>query len=194
MWKFLEKKNDIKTWWWDFLGTLNSKVQSNERLDCKFSTEIFSRFFPNVTLVITVWPDWTSYWTLGSFLMPVATINFPKSPSFLGTFGKGVKIYHFWATFKDHCRFFSAHTARQSFDLMKDFKPLPTYLPKLNTWQPIEPGANVIKIVIHIMQCCNKPLWLVRIRRWTWNSQSECFISAKHSYATLKPVYDICSR
>ena len=25
----------------------------------------------------------------------------------------------------------------------------------------------------------------------TWNSQSECFISAKHSYATLKFIYDI---
>jgi len=40
-------------------------------------------------------PDWLIYWTLGKFLKPLATINLPKSPTFLGNFGKGVKIYHF---------------------------------------------------------------------------------------------------
>ena len=34
------------------------------------------------------------YWTLDQFLKPLATINLPKSPTFLGTFCKGVKIYH----------------------------------------------------------------------------------------------------
>ena len=32
---------------------------------------------------------------LGNFLKPLATINLPKSPTFLGTICKGVKIYHF---------------------------------------------------------------------------------------------------
>ena len=43
----------------------------------------------------TVWPDWAIYWTLGKFLKPLAPINLPKSPTFLGIFGKGGKIYRF---------------------------------------------------------------------------------------------------
>ena len=39
--------------------------------------------------------DWAIYWTLGSFLKPLATINRPKSPIFLGYFCEGVKIGHF---------------------------------------------------------------------------------------------------
>ena len=35
------------------------------------------------------------YWTLGKFLKPLAAINLPKSPTFLGNFCKGVRIYHF---------------------------------------------------------------------------------------------------
>ena len=35
-----------------------------------------------------VWPDWAIYWTLGNFLKPLATINLPKSPPFLGNFCK----------------------------------------------------------------------------------------------------------
>ena len=58
-----------------------------------------------------VWPDLAIYWTLGNFLKPLATINFPKSPTFLGNFCKWVKIYHFWATFIDIWWFFSGHTA-----------------------------------------------------------------------------------
>ena len=33
--------------------------------------------------------------TLGKFLEPLVTIDSPKSPTFLGTFCKDVKIYHF---------------------------------------------------------------------------------------------------
>ena len=33
--------------------------------------------------------------TLGNFLKPLETKNLPKSPSFLGIFCKGVKMYHF---------------------------------------------------------------------------------------------------
>ena len=35
------------------------------------------------------------FWTFGIFLKPLATITLPKSPTFLGNFCKGVKIYHF---------------------------------------------------------------------------------------------------
>ena len=46
------------------------------------------------------------------FLKPLATIIFPKSPTYLSNFCKGVKIYQFsseisfWATFIDIWRFF----------------------------------------------------------------------------------------
>ena len=43
----------------------------------------------------SVWPGWAIYWTLGHSLKPLAAINLPKSPTFLGIFCKGVKIYHF---------------------------------------------------------------------------------------------------
>ena len=33
--------------------------------------------------------------TLGNFLKPLAAINLPKSPTFLGNFCKVVKIFHF---------------------------------------------------------------------------------------------------
>ena len=33
--------------------------------------------------------------TLGNFLQPFATMNLPKSPTFLGNFSKGAKIIHF---------------------------------------------------------------------------------------------------
>ena len=42
-----------------------------------------------------VWPDWAIFLTLDNFLNPLATINLPKSPTFLGNFYKDVKIYHF---------------------------------------------------------------------------------------------------
>ena len=31
-------------------------------------------------------PDWASYWTLGNFLKPLATVKLAKSPTFLGNF------------------------------------------------------------------------------------------------------------
>ena len=47
------------------------------------------------TLSWPVWPDWAIFCTLGNFLKPLATINLPKSLTFLGNICKGVKIYHF---------------------------------------------------------------------------------------------------
>ena len=41
---------------------------------------------------VPVWPDWAIYLTLRNFSKPVATINLPKFPTFLG---KGVNIFNF---------------------------------------------------------------------------------------------------
>ena len=54
-------------------------------------------------------------WTLGHFLKPLATINLPKSPTFLASFCEGVKIYHFFSeiilsNFYRHLAIFSGHT------------------------------------------------------------------------------------
>ena len=64
-----------------------------------------------------VWPDWAIRWILGRFLKLLATINLPKSPTFVGNFCKGVKIYHlivksFWATNLEILWFFSGHTVQ----------------------------------------------------------------------------------
>ena len=42
-----------------------------------------------------VWPDWAIYCTLGNNSKPLAAINLPKYPTFLGNFCKGVKIINF---------------------------------------------------------------------------------------------------
>ena len=62
-----------------------------------------------------MWPDWAIYWTLGNFSKLLATIILPKSPTFLGKFCKGVKIFNFssgiiFITFINIWRFFSGHT------------------------------------------------------------------------------------
>ena len=67
----------------------------------------------------------------GNFLKALATINLPKSPTFLGNFCEGVKIYHFSSEiiFGNFCRylaiFFSGHTAYES-KFPKNGKTLPT--------------------------------------------------------------------
>ena len=48
----------------------------------------------NLRSLESVWPDWEIFYTLGNFVMPLATINLPKYPTFLGNFCKVVKIYH----------------------------------------------------------------------------------------------------
>ena len=60
-------------------------------------TEFFSFVFGQKQLWTRglVWPDLAIYWTLGNFSEPLATINLPKSSTFLGNFCKVVKIYHF---------------------------------------------------------------------------------------------------
>ena len=64
----------------------------------------------------SVRPDWATYWTLGNFLKPLATIGLPKFPTILGNFFGSFKIYHFsskmifGAAFIDIWQFFSGHT------------------------------------------------------------------------------------
>ena len=45
-----------------------------------------SYFFANKSEPSSVRPDLAIYWTLGKFLKPLATINLPKAPTFLGNF------------------------------------------------------------------------------------------------------------
>ena len=51
-------------------------------------------------------------------------IILPKSPTFLGNFCKGVKIFNFWSTFIDIWRLFIDHTEfkanKASFDTLND--------------------------------------------------------------------------
>ena len=60
----------------------------------------------------TVWPDWAIYWTLGNFLKPLATINLPKSPIFLGIFfvkmSKSISfvVKSIWGNFYRHLAIF----------------------------------------------------------------------------------------
>ena len=57
-----------------------------------------------------VWPYWAIYWTLGNFLKPLAIINLPKSPPFLGNFCIFIflvksflgNIYRLWQLFTGH--------------------------------------------------------------------------------------------
>ena len=67
------------------------------------------------TIPLPVWPDLAIYWTLVNFLKPLATINLPKSPTFLGNFCKGVKNLSFSSevilgNFYRHFAIFSGHT------------------------------------------------------------------------------------
>ena len=73
-----------------------------------------------------MWSDLAIYWTLGNFLKPLATINLPKSPRFLGNFSEGVTINHFSSEiifgqllYVDIWRFFSGHIAWNPWDVPK---------------------------------------------------------------------------
>ena len=55
---------------------------------------------------------------LGNFLKPLATINLPESPTFLGNFCKGAKVFNFpvksiLGNFYRHLAIFSGHTDPQ---------------------------------------------------------------------------------
>ena len=69
----------------------------------------------------TGWPYLAIYWTLGNFLKPLATINFPKSPTFLCNFSSEIILGNFYR----HLPIFSGHTDYKTSDV------LPTNLAKL---------------------------------------------------------------
>ena len=76
---------------------------------------IFHFFCRKNSLRASVRSDWAIYWTLRKILRPLATINLPKSATFLGNFCKGVKIYNFSSeiilgNFYRHLAIFSGHT------------------------------------------------------------------------------------
>ena len=56
--------------------------------------------YPPKSYLQPVWPDWAIYWILGNFLKPLATINLPKSPTFLVNYCKCVKMHHFSSEIK----------------------------------------------------------------------------------------------
>ena len=62
-----------------------------------------------------VWPELAIFWTLGNFSKPLATSYLPNSPTFLGIFCKGVKIFKFLVksflgNLNRHLAIFSGHT------------------------------------------------------------------------------------
>ena len=64
-----------------------------------------------------------------NFLKPWATINLPKSPTFLGNFCKGVKISHFsskiiFCNFYRHLAIFSGHTDVGTYKYVGTYKTL----------------------------------------------------------------------
>ena len=88
-----------------------------------------------------MWPDWVNYWPLGNFIKPLAKINLPKLPTFLGNFCRGVKIYHFssdiifWATFIDNWLIFSGRITLSSSD--PGLPQALTWAPNILVWQPL---------------------------------------------------------
>ena len=65
-------------------------------------------------LVSPVLPDWAIIRTLGNFSKPLATINSPKSPTFLGIFSYGSKsliflVKSFLGNFYRHLATFTGH-------------------------------------------------------------------------------------
>ena len=106
--------------WWNFgmHSSLFRKWRTFEQKKFDFSKQ---KFFGKWSQVYKepVWPDWAIYWTLGNFLKPLATINLPKSPTFLSSFCEGVKIYHFsseiiFGNFYRHLSIFSGYNVRNT--------------------------------------------------------------------------------
>ena len=75
-----------------------------------------SKYFSGVPCSVTRLGDLLDFEQL---FKPVETISMPKSPTFLGDFCKGVKIFNysseiiFWATFIHIWQLFTGHTGSQ---------------------------------------------------------------------------------
>ena len=79
-----------------------------------------------------MWPDLAIYWTLDNFFKSLATIDLPKSPTFLDNFCKGLKIYQYSSeiilgNFLDIWRFFSGHTVAKGLWLEDDDDQILTF-------------------------------------------------------------------
>ena len=83
----------IRQNWRRSSGMLREENQINDTECCIFFS--LSGRWSLVSAQAAVWPDWANYWNLDRFSKPLATINLPKSRTFLGNFCKGVKIIHF---------------------------------------------------------------------------------------------------
>ena len=131
--------------------------------------KFWMRVLPKLTslkYLWSVWPDWAIYWTLDKFLKPLATINLPKSATFLGNFCKGVKILHFsfLGNFYRHLAIFSGHTAC-------DWKTVRIRYP----WSFLVPFNCLNFINIFIKFYFRQYLDLLRL--FTWLKNHNCFIS-----------------
>ena len=68
-----------------------------------------------------MWPDLAIYWTLGNYSKPLATINLPKCPTFLGNFCTCVKIFNFYSEiildnfYRHLASFYWSHCPRVTF-------------------------------------------------------------------------------
>ena len=76
------------------LSSLTQKVdegRGQKSANSKFWKITMTKKLRNLTFFgfEPVWPDWAIYWTLGNFWEPLATINLPKSPTFIGNLCKG---------------------------------------------------------------------------------------------------------
>ena len=62
---------------------------------------------------------------MGKFLKPLATINLPNSPNFLGNYCKGIKIYHFSSEIIIgqllYTLYTSGHTENEAHDELRHF-------------------------------------------------------------------------
>ena len=114
-------------------------------------------FLPSVYL--PVWPDWAIFCSLGNFLKPLAPINLLKSPTFLGNYCKGVKIYHFSCELifgqllLTFANFYAGHTVRYPLNLGARFALLTCY--STLDFLLIILGTPLFSII------CNNLKWLV---------------------------------
>ena len=87
----LKELNSVLVKYKDKKSVLIGRILIDERPTVLHNFDNLTVPFPDLvpgkqTVFLAIWPDWAIYWTLGNFLKLLATINFPKSPTFLGNF------------------------------------------------------------------------------------------------------------
>ena len=112
-----------------------------------------------------VWPDWAIFWTLGNFSKHLATINLPKSPTFLGNSCKGVKIYHFSneIIFEQHLQAFLLVTLTHGILCWKEMN---NEIGHLSLWR-WNIFASVLKLIYYEgWSCLSSPSSTEMIHAW----------------------------